>query len=637
MSGIKDSEHIDEMRQRLYERNSSTDAGEAPSLTPVENTIRRDFNHAATRAPEPAVPTPLPTNDTPMPRRPRRHTYRIKLLLAGMVFFVGALLISSLILIFGNNSISAQNITISVTGPFTIGGGEVLPLQIGIANNNAVPIESATLIINYPAGTKEPDNLERDLFTQRVPLETIESGQTLNLPVKAAVFGQENEEKQIYVSIEYRVQGSNATFFKEAAPLVFKISSSPVVLEVEALEKVSAGQEVDFTLTVRSNAPTPITDILVQAEYPVGFDFSSAQPAPSGGQNVWRIETLEPEAAASIVIRGVIIGSEDDEYTAHFSVGVPSERDPQSLASIFATAQTNFVIENPFLDVMLTVNGSAEATVSTAAEDRSQVGIKVTNTLQDTLYDAKVVASLSGNAFSLFNTFPNTGFFDAKTNTVTWDVTNTPGLTSLTPGASLELTFGVTPDTSERTPQVVIKVDVSGRRVSEGRSTEALVGTDTATIRVATIPEVTSAVSYNGGIFNDFGPVPPEVGKTTTYTVSLQLENGSNDITNTVLVASLPPYIEWVDQTTGDGAFSYNTTNRVIEWNIGNVEAGAAAVGAFQISFEPRITQVGTIPTLLEEQRVRATDRFTGTVVRDTNPAVTTELPGQAGSGTVQN
>ena len=45
-----------------------------------------------------------------------------------------------------------------------------------------------------------------------------------------------------------------------------------------------------------------------------------------------------------------------------------------------------------------------------------------------------------------------------------------------------------------------------------------------------------------------------------------------------------------------------------------------------QVSFLPSLTQVGTTPTILEAQRFKATDRFTGTIVRAEHSALTTGL-----------
>jgi hypothetical protein len=655
MSGIKDSHNVDEVRKRLYERGKSPVPTPREELAPKPSTLPRSFDvePVATLGDSEPVGTQTPPltiveepkifdNEVRMSSTKRKRTYRLKILLAGVVFFVGALVVSSFLLLFGNQNISGENIALAVTGPFTVGGGEILPLQVGITNSNSVPIQAATLIVNYPPGTKAANEAGNDLFTERLSLETIGSGETINVPVRAVVFGEENEEKTVEVSIEYRVQGSNATFFKEAEPLRFKISSSPLVVSADNLKKVSSGQETEVTLTITSNAPNPLPEVLVKAEYPLGFDFTSATPGPSGGQNTWFITDLQPESSQTIKIKGVIVGKETDEYAINFTVGVPNDRDRQNLASVLSSAQTFFEIEQPFLDVSLATNGDTATEVAIDPEQRTEVEVKIENTLDSTIYDAQIKVTLGGNAFSVFNVYPVDGYYDSTAKTITWDVANTPDLESLEPGESKTYQFTIEPRGDVgRTPQLTVKADVEARRVSEDSATEMLTGTANTTVKVATAPTIEGEAGYNNGIFTDRGPVPPRVGVETTYTMSLMMQNGSNDVTDAVVSTTLPQYVEWTDQTAGAGSFSYNPTTRVVDWNIGSLEAGAASFASFQLSFEPRVTQAGQRPVLMGEQRVKATDRFTGTVVRATNPAVTTQLSSEAGfdanSGVVQN
>jgi len=69
------------------------------------------------------------------------------------------------------------------------------------------------------------------------------------VPVRVAIFGQEGQEKEIAATIEYRIEGSNGTFYKDSIPLKFRISSTPLVIRVKNIEKVADGQMIEETLT----------------------------------------------------------------------------------------------------------------------------------------------------------------------------------------------------------------------------------------------------------------------------------------------------------------------------------------------------------------------------------------------------
>ncbi len=648
MSDFKDQDRIDDLRRRLYARGDKMEKRKAfdissshPSVEPEKPEVSETW----AQPPEPIIePDPEPTIMEPglvaeiqaepelaMNRKQKKRSYRIKIVLGAIGLFVLAVLISSVFLLGGNNRISGENIAISITGPFTVGGGQELPLQIGVTNANAVSINSATLIIEYPLGTQSAAEAGKELYIERLPLDTVGSGETLNIPLKAVVFGEENAEKIVNASIEYRVEGSNATFFKEADPLRFKISFSPVVLRVDSVKKISSGQEATMDITVTSNAPTTLTDILVKAEYPSGFDFVSADPDPVAGNGTWSISALEPGESTKISLKGIVSGTETDEFATNFSVGVPNEREPFVLASIFTTGTTQFEIERPFIDVNLSIDSSGNNAVIETGQPIT-VAIDIENSLNNTVYDGVVTAELSGNAISNLNINVNDGFYDSNTNTIIWDVTRYPDLEQMLPGDKARFTFSLAPaPDATRTPQIDFLVNVKARRVSERSVPEELLGTATGVAKVSSEPKLLADSRFNVGSFVGSGPVPPRSGEATTYTISLLVENGSNKISGGEVTATVPTYVTFEDNPTGDGVVSYNSTSRVMTWKVGDVAANDTAISSFQVKILPSVSQIGTTPTLLGEQRFRGTDDFTGGTVRTTRAAVTTELPQEAG------
>lgn len=667
MSGIKDQEQLEALRKRLYSRGEETTKRTPYQIpkSPVTKPIAETWSRPVAPKPQPTqapntpvhsdirpinddLPTSVPVQESesedpvvtnvstqnndlePMTNKKSRRHYRWKILLVGLFFFIVAVGISSLLLMSGGNTISGGNITMSVTGPFTIGGGEVLPLQVGITNTNSVPIKAATLIVEYPDGTQSAIEDGGELFIERLALETIGSGETLNIPLRALVFGEENSEKTITASIEYRVEGSNATFFKEATPLRFKISSAPAVLSVDSVKKISSGQETSIELKITSNAPTPLTDLLLRAQYPSGFDFVSSSPEPASGDNVWKIKTLNPQETVTIILKAIVVGKESDELAAHFSLGVPNDKEPFSLASIFTTDSVQFEIEQPFLDVKLSVDGKGnEAVVS--VDQPVGVAIDFSNTLSDTIFDAVMTVTLSGNAVDDRSIEVPNGFYDSKSKTITWNSSEVKSLEQMVPGASERFSFTFEPSKNSRTPQIDFVVNVKARRVSENRVPEELIGTAKGFARVASEPKLLSEARYNVGNFTDTGPIPPEVETKTTYTVSLLVENGSNEISDAVITSSLPNYVTWLNNSDGDGKVSFNETTRVITWNAGSIDGKRTAITSFQVSLLPSTSQIGTTPTLIGEQRLKATDQFTGSTIRSSKAAVTTELSTEAG------
>ena len=166
MTDKRSNERLDELRERLYAREAGPKKRERSALPdePVEVATTWVKPPAPKpldiRRPEPAVPPvePEPVTETPsattdeespvaafMPRKNKRNAIRFKLLIAGIFFFVLAVGVSSLFILFGGKAISGDIIAVAITGPFTIGGGEVLNLQLGVTNQNAIPVTATIL------------------------------------------------------------------------------------------------------------------------------------------------------------------------------------------------------------------------------------------------------------------------------------------------------------------------------------------------------------------------------------------------------------------------------------------------------------------------------------------------------------
>jgi hypothetical protein len=426
-----DSERISELRDRLYSRGDAPKETLRHSLSPrMTPPVVQEVLQA-----EPIVSAEVPptTQVSEVPEvedavsysmtSPRRKTIRKKLLILSVLFFVMATAVASFIMFSGSNTISGENISISVNGPVSVGGGDELPFQVSIANQNTVPIQSATLIIEYPKGSRNSVD-GKEISIERKQLDVVNAGELLNIPLSVRVFGEENEEKEIKISIDYRVTGSNATFHKVSEPLKFKVSTSPIVMTFETLKTVTSGQDVELKLNVQSNSPAPLTDILVKVSYPGGFDFSESSPETSSGEDVWKFAMLKPGEKKSITIKGLMTGYENEVRKFSASAGVAHATDKNTLASILAQADEEIVIEQAFLKVDATINGAPDESVIIDSSGVALVVVKFENTLDSTIYDGVISVVLSGNALDELEVNAADGFYDSSKNTIVWDGNN---------------------------------------------------------------------------------------------------------------------------------------------------------------------------------------------------------------------
>jgi hypothetical protein len=629
MSGIKDQAELDEIRKRLYERGGQPRAASRVHLATDEQTpVAREWQ-------APAVPPKAPT-EMLQPRaeaKPfvvKRKTYRSIIILATLAIFLLVLGVTGLYMFLGNNQISNENINVTISGPITVGGGETLPLEITLENKNTVSIEGAVLIVNLPPGTKTAGENPQDMLEERISVGSVGAGEVITLPLNAVIFGEENQERQVKATIEYRLIGSNGTFYKESEPFNFKINSSPVVIRVNTLKKVSAGQEIEVELQVQSNASAPLKDILVQADYPNNFDFSRSEPNPMYRESAWLLDEIKPEETKKIKIYGVIVGQQAEEFQLKFSAGTPKPENQFEVGSILTVANADFIIEQPFINVGLSVNDTESEIVTTKIGSQTNVAVTVRNTLTDTLYDMAVEVKVAGNVLIRDRVNVQRGYYDSVKDVIRFDPSGDSDLSEVSPGESKTFTFTLNPGDQVNTPSFNLTANAYARRVSESQATEQLVGTAKTEVKFTSAVRINRELGRNNS-FVESGPFPPVADQATTYTVTLIAGAGGNDVTGATVATALPQYVSWQNQSAGDGTVSFNPVSKEIVWSIGDIEAGKDKQIKFQVSILPSQTQIGSAPAILAASRFRATDRFTGDVVRADAAPLSTELSTEAG------
>ncbi|MBP9836679.1 MAG: hypothetical protein KBC78_02485 [Candidatus Pacebacteria bacterium] len=645
---IKEQENIDELRKRLYDRGANSVQTGRHDLT--QETVEVSRGWAGMKKPAPTNPVSEKTtpsisatiesvqndevskiandfSDLEKPKRP----YRLKIVLASLAVLVLAVLVSSLYMIFGGNSISGDNISVSMSAPFAVAGGEVVPIQLSVTNQNTVAIESATLIINYPPGSKSAEEKPRDLYEERIPVEKIDPGQALNIPVKAVLYGEENEEKEIRATVEYRVVNSNATFFKEANPVIVKINSSPLVIRVESVEKISSGQEMDIVLTVQSNSTSPMNDVLVVAGFPSSFSPIKSEPSPVSAQNVWMIDEVLPDKTYTIKIRGLVTGLASEDAEMQFKAGNPKADNPFELGAVLTQTRKSYTIEEPFIGVKVNINGDADGEAVLSAKGDTTVSVIVTNTLNESVYDMRVEILPNGNMVRSNNISVGNGFFDSNSKKINWEISGMSSLEKVLPGETREFEFSLEPDEKQATGAFDVSVKVFARRVGEANASEEVIGTTVAKAKYSSSMELKSEAAHKSDPFDDRGPIPPVAGKSTDYTLTLQISAGVNDLTKAVLTTSLPQYVTWLNKTEGGGKVEFNPVSKQLVWEAGDITANQDKQLQMQVSLLPSVTHIDRTLTLLESQDLRAVDRFTNETLQIKSERLDNELSEEQG------
>jgi hypothetical protein len=135
--------------------------------------------------------------------------------------------------------------------------------------------------------------------------------------------------------------------------------------------------------------------------------------------------------------------------------------------------------------------------------------------------------------------------------------------------------------------------------------------------------------STQAGIVNS-GSLPPKVGQATTYVITWQIKNFSNDAKNVKVKAVLPQGISltgFIEPESELARFTMDSLSRELIWSIGDVKAGQTiAPMSFQISLTPQSFQQFKVIDLLGQATIYGEDQFTNALIQNTAPAINTNL-----------
>lgn len=552
----------------------------------------------------------------------KKQNFVKKIFAVSVIFFVIAVGIAAFVFLGGMNLVSSKNVDIKIVGPLSVGGGQEVSFDISIINDNNIDLDSASLLVEYPAGTRSAVDQSRDLDRERFSLGKIKSGEDRSQNIKAVFFGEKDNIKQIRLSLEYRVENSSALFYKEKIHEI-SISSAPIIITPTYPKEVNSNQDINFNIEVASNSKDSVNDFLVNVEYPFGFVFKESSPKASFGNNTWQFSRLISGEKKVISIKGNIIGQDNEERVFRINAGTGSADDERVIAIPLAELIESVLVKKPFIGIDILIEGKNS---NFSAPGGKTVGTMFTlqNNLPSRLFNTTVEVLLKGGAFDRLSVSPgDNGFFQSSNDTILWDKRSVVSLSDMAPGSKIDLSYRLTPFLYQKVqsglkPEIEMIVKVRGERVLDSGSIEQVEATEKRKIILTTDINISSKVFRSVGNIENLGPIPPKVNTPTTYTIIWSINNSFNQVSNVEVRSTLPPYVKWSNLSDPKSEiFSFNQVTNEVVWNVGSLlpntgfNSGEKQI-SFQLEFLPSSSQIGQSPFLLGEVSLTGVDKVTG-------------------------
>lgn len=521
---------------------------------------------------------------------------------------------------FQATAFSLDKVVFKLEGPQSSFTGKPTPLTIIIDNRNRSALKNVQVVLNFPEGTfagQQPSPLQRQVFDFPV----IKAGQKIEKELELRFLGPLEAVKEVQGRLSFVPSAIESPISKESS-FSIQIASVPIELFLEAPNEVVAGETFSLSINYINVSEVTFNNLRLRLEAPSGFQAAAAGTGLGLTGSIWDIPKLEPQQEGKIRVRGTLSGPQGvrRNFTAQLF---------QSNAKLVQDTRPVRIVSAPLaLDV--TVNGSRQ--ILGRLGQNLSIKFRFTNNFNVALRDLRLQAEFKGEMFD-FSSLKTDGDFNPLTKEIIWGPAEGAQFQNLNPGESgeakatirLQNRFPIS-SFDDKNFTVALKTQIIAENVP------ALLGLETVQQKhTFEIPLESNLTLKTLGFYNEtrvplrnYGPIPPQVGQATAYTLHWQITNAGNDLKDVEISARLPTWVDWTGNTWANRAqesLVYDSKSRVVSWRIDSLPANTGIIlpvveAAFQVELIPAPNQRGRSVNLIGESQITAQDIFTETTLR---------------------
>jgi len=521
---------------------------------------------------------------------------------------------------------SKEILKIEILGPSSAKIGDEVEYTVQYKNNGNFVLEKPKLTFVLPDNSLTEDG--KIILTQN--LDDIYPGNQKSVKFKARLLGKDGDLKTAKASISYIPKNITATYESDTT-FITKIDSSPITLDFDLPTKVEQGKTLQYSINYFSNVDYPLENLSIKVEPIQGFDLASADPS-SLDNSEWKLQTLNKAQGGRINFTGKVSASNNQNLNFSASLGMWQN------GNFVVMKQTTVEVQviQSLLSISQQVNGSGSYVASPGETLHYQIFFaNIGSTPFDDLF---LVVRINSPALDISTIqVEDGGQVQPNDNMIVWNHSQVSKLNHLDVQQQGEVNFSVkVRDDWPNSNNTVITDEINVAQV-----------TQKFTIKVSSGLVISQKGFYKNYDISNSGPIPPAVGKATTYTINWEVKNYSSDAKNVKVKATLPKNVILTGQILPQNElsnFAFDSQSREIVWSTGDIQAGTGVTGdpvvlSFQVSLTPDISQKGSVASLIGQAQISGENQFTNTITTSQDSTINTSLPddfANSGGGIVQ-
>lgn len=535
------------------------------------------------------------------------------------------------------NNADSRAVTISIEGKDKVIAGEEFFYSIFYNNSSAQGIKNVRVEAVYP---------ENFVFLDSTPLaeenkatwkfDYLAPHSSGAIKIKGKIIDKKDSSELLQVRFTYSPENISSEFKKEAT-YVNTVEDTGIETKLEYSSNALIGNENEISLKLKAQEKNYLKSFKLVIDQAENIEFAKIAKEPAATTtaavlqtkpNIWEITELGEEQK-EISIRYKLTKKITDEQ----EIVIRLEQDDESgKTHSFFEEKVLIDVMNSDLNLNLEVNG-LKSDSGVDFGDELKYTLTYANKGVSEMKDVVVMAVLDSDLLD-WETLKDKNNGQKKGSSIVWSKAEIPSLEELKSNdeGKIEFSLKVKPY-SEKDLGKKFEI-TSYAQFNIGNADELQGNTDNRSNTI--INKINSDFSLDEKLryFNEdnlpvgTGPLPPQVGETTTFRVYWTITNNLHELDNAIVETTLPTYVKWSDKNRSSvGSVQYDSANNKVIWQIGRLPISVFRADAeFDISFTPADADRDKILVLLNGSGAQAVDIITGSQIARTTKAKTTKL-----------
>lgn len=603
--GNKNSK-LKDVQESLYDKNKTPEKSARRIIHDIDFNVSESWNSTQHDSID-GEQAQLPNQQETKPQT----KFPIVILLISLIIFVAAGVFAGYKLSSGSGDVSKNLIALESTAPEFIDGGEPFDYVVSVSNQNTSKLELVDVEIAYFQGVDDTDSSR---FVTKKSIGDVLPNALLKEVFPLTLYGVPGTIKKITTTLRYNVPGSTAIFEKVETKDV-EIKSSSLAVSVETLKEVTPGQSVNVKVKVEATRGKTVSDATLKLTYPTGFEFISSDILPTKGNNIWDLGALAAGTVHEINISGIPRGEDAQLRNIRAQVGI-KDKTGLNISALFAETSFEYVLTKAFLQTDILLAGKKLPTHIVSSGNETTITVEYKNNIDKNLQNAEVTLSLEGDAIMEETVRAAGGFYDSKTNMVTWTKSGVNDLAMIEPGAGgkLVVVFRTkNSDSLDANAEIKLVASSKARRISENQISESVIASQSTILKVVTQIALVAETARKS-IFTVSGPIPPKKEQETTYVIISTIKNSVNPVEKAEVTFKLPQNVRFIEVNASQGVATYSDFDREVTWKAGSLLRSGSQVDPIlyvHVGLTPSITEVGTSSVIARGFLLTGLDTFT--------------------------